>query len=101
MEYIIAIAQTAFISMLVFYLQRKQKNSDAKAEERAKAIKEETLLQLEMSMANNKLSYALAMAVKNGKHNGEVEEAVEAYEKAKKNFYKFMNKQAIEHLKEK
>ena len=50
---------------------------------------------------NNKLSYALAMAVKNGKHNGEVEEAVEAYEKAKTNFYKFMNKQAIEHLKEK
>ena len=101
MEYIITIAQTAFISMLVYYLQRKQKISDAKAEERAKAIKEETILQLEMSMANNKLSYAVAMAMKRGKANGEVEEAIEAYEKAKANFYKFMNEQAIEHLKEK
>ena len=101
MEYIITIIQTAFISMLVFYLQRKQKDSDIKAEERAKAIKEETILQLEMSMANNKLSYAVAMAMKRGKANGEVEEAIEAYEKAKANFYKFMNEQAIEHLKEK
>ena len=101
MQYIIAVVQTAFISMLVFYLQRKQKDSDIKAEERAKAIKEETILQLEMSMANNKLSYAVAMAMKRGKANGEVEEAIEAYEKAKANFYKFMNEQAIEHLKEK
>ena len=101
MDYVITIAQTVFISMLVYYLQRKQKDSDAKAEERAKAIKEETILQLEMSMANNKLSYAVAMAMKRGKANGEVEEAIEAYEKAKANFYKFMNEQAIEHLKEK
>lgn len=101
MDYVITIAQTVFISMLVYYLQRKQKDSDEKAEERAKAIKEETILQLEMSMANNKLSYAVAMAMKRGKANGEVEEAIEAYEKAKANFYKFMNEQAIEHLKEK
>lgn len=101
MDYIIPIAQTVFVSMLVFYFERKQKISDEKAEERAKAIKEETILQLEMSMANNKLSYAVAMAMKRGKANGEVEEAIEAYEKAKVNFYKFMNEQAIEHLKEK
>lgn len=101
MDYIIPIAQTVFVSMLVFYFERKQKISDEKAEERAKAIKEETILQLEMSMANNKLSYATAMAIKRGKANGEVEEAIEAFEQAKRNYYKFMNEQAIEHLKEK
>lgn len=101
MNYIIPIAQTIFISMLVFYLQRKQKKYDLNAEERAIAQKEETILQLEMLMANSKLSYAVAMAFKRGEANGEVEEAIVAYEKAKINFYKFMNKQAIGHLKEK
>lgn len=101
MEYVIAILQTVFISMLIFYLQRKQNKTDKKTDERANAQKKESLLQLEMSMAGCELSYAVAMAVKRGKPNGEIEEAITAYDKAKKNYYHFIDEQAMEHLIEK
>ena len=38
------------------------------------------------------------MAIKRGKPNGEVEEAIEAYEEAKTAYYRFLNEQAKEHL---
>lgn len=83
---------------ILFYMQRRQKKADEIAEDHAKARKQEALLSLELSMANNKLSYAVAMAVKRGKPNGEVEDAVATYEAAKKKYYDFLNGQAMEHL---
>ena len=96
---LITIGQTVFISMLVFYLQRKQNKSDNKNEEHEQARQQESLLMLELVMASAKLSYACAVAIKRGKANGEVEEGVEAYEEAKGKYYKFLNKQAKEYLK--
>lgn len=95
---LITIGQTIFISMLVFYLQRKQNKSDNKKEEHEQARKTESLLQMELIMASAKLSYACAMAMRRGKANGEVEEGVQAYEEAKRKYYKFLNKQAKEYL---
>ena len=98
MEYVIAIAQTVFISMLIFYLQRRQNKYDKKTQERVDAQKTESLRQLEMSMAGCKLSYAVAMAVKRGKPNGEIEEAINAYNDAKTKYYEFIDEQAMTHL---
>ena len=96
---LIAIGQTIFISMLIFYLQRKQNKSDKQKEKHEQARKTESLLQMELIMASAKLSYACAVALKRGKANGEVEEGVQAYEEAKGKYYKFLNKQAKEYLK--
>lgn len=86
--------------VLLFYWQRKQKEKDKTTEQRASARKKESLLALKLSMANSKLSYACAMAIKRGKPNGEIEEAVEEYEAARRDYYEFLNQQATEHLVE-
>lgn len=95
---IITIAQTIFISMLVFYLQRGQTKADKNKEHHEEMRKKESLLQMELIMASAKLSYACAVALKRGKANGEVEEGIRAYEEAKEKYYHFLNEQAKEHL---
>ena len=102
-------AQTVVISMVVYYLQRKQRAADEEAEQRrrqeleeanrrAEIRKIESLLSLKLNMANAKLGRATAVALKRGKANGEVEEALEAYEDAKQAYFDFLNQQANEHL---
>ena len=95
---IITIGQTIFISMLIFYLQRRQNKSDKQKEKHEQARKIESLLQMELIMASAKLSYACAMAMKRGKANGEVEEGAKAYEEAKNKYYHFLNEQAKDYL---
>ena len=74
---------------------------DAHIEDQATARKKESLLSLEVTMAAAKLSYACAAAIKRGEPNGEMEEAMESYEKAKSAYYHFINEQAADHLTQK
>lgn len=94
--YIIGAVQTIVISLMLFYWQRNQKKRDIKAEEMQKKRTEESLLQLEMSSANGELSFAVAVAIKRGHANGEVESAVDAYKQAKSKYYHFLNTLAME-----
>ena len=48
---------------------------------------------LDLQMATAKLSYAVAVALKRGEANGEVEKGVESYEKALEKFQEFERKQ--------
>jgi len=83
---------------ITFYVQRRQKRRDEDMERHTAARKREAHLSLEMQMATAKLAYAVAMAMKRGKPNGEVEEGIEAYDAAKKNYIEFLNEQAAEHI---
>ena len=62
-------------------------------EEREKARKRESLLNLNLTFATAKLAYAVAMAVKRGSPNGEVEEGVAVYEKALAEYREFEREQ--------
>ncbi len=95
---LISIAQTIIVSMLIFYLQRIQKKRDENLKRQNQARQKENLLSLELNMANAHLSHAVAIAVKNGKANGEIQQAITAYDKAKKEYFDFINEQANEHL---
>lgn len=95
---ILSTLQTVVISMLIFYLQRKQKLRDEEARQRAENRKKEGMLLLEMNMACANLAYAVAVAIKNKKTNGEVTEGIESYEKAKGKYFAFLNEQAKDHL---
>lgn len=95
---VISILSSLTVAVIVFYMQRRQKKADEATENHTKARKQEALLSLELSMANSKLSYAVVAAMKRGKPNGEVEDAVATYEAAKKKYYDFLNGQAMEHL---
>lgn len=84
--------------VFLYFFQRRQNKKDAQVEHRAEARRKEGLLSMELQMATAKLSYAVAMALKRGSPNGEVEDGVEAYEAARKKYLAFLNEQAAEHL---
>ena len=94
--YIISALQTVIIGLFLYYAQRKQNKRDKKTELAVQRRTDESLLQLELSSANGDLSYAVAMAIKRGQPNGEVEKAVEVYKEAKNKYYHFLNKLAME-----
>lgn len=93
-----AVVPSLVCGILLALFGRRQNSKDAAVEQRAAARKKESLLSLEMNMANAKLSYAIAMAIKRGSPNGEVEEAIEAYDAAKKKYFEFLDKLAFESL---
>lgn len=95
-----AVLPSVFCGIVLALFNRKQNRKDAAVESRAAARKKESLLSLEMNMASAKLSYAIAMAIKRGKPNGEVEEGIDAYEKAKKKYFDFLENIALENLNE-
>lgn len=89
---IFEIVQAAMPSLLVSVVMavygRKQKKRDAAAREREAARLEAENVQVSLLVASAKLSYALAMAVKRGAPNGEVEDGIAQYREAMKAFKK-------------
>ena len=63
-------------------------------DERVKAER----LSMEMQLATADLSYATAMAIKRGKANGEVEAGIASYEKAKRDYFDFINSKYVEDI---
>lgn len=98
--YVLGLVPSVVTAMLVFYMQRRQNRRDSEADARTAARKREYLLSLDMSVATAKMAYANAMAIKRGSTNGEMEDALAAYAKAKKAWVSFMNEQAQEHIME-
>ena len=90
-SYILGFLPTIITGVLVFIIQQKIKKQDSYLDKQDEIRKKESALQLKMIMAGNMLSYAVAMAVKRGEPNGEVEEAVKAYNEAKDDYYMFLN----------
>ena len=92
-SYLLGLLPAVITGCVLFYVQRAQKKRDTEIEARAAARKEESLLSLELQMATAKLAYSTAIAVKRGTVNGEVEEGIEAYEKALGDFREFERRQ--------
>ena len=96
--FLLGLLPTVITGAVAYYIQRAQKKRDEKLKKRADARKNESLLSLEVTMAAAKLSYACAVAIKRGSHNGEMEEAMNELEIAKDKYYKFIDEQAKEHI---
>jgi hypothetical protein len=112
---ITSVLPAALVGMIVWYWQRKitkrdqeradtllkadekrreeEKIREDRTDERARRRKTESLLMLEMLMACGKLSFAVAMAVKRGTPNGEIEDGIEAYDNALDQYEKFMREE--------
>lgn len=73
---------------------KRYEEAQKQHEERVKAEK----LSMEMQLATADLAYASAMALKRGKANGEVEKGVESYEKAKTDYFTFINDKYVEEM---
>ena len=79
--------------------ERREKK-DAEVDARAKQRAKEGRLQLQMIAANSELTIGVAMALKNGHANGEVEKGLEAVQAANKEYTKFLEEVALDHMNE-
>lgn len=80
---------------------QKQAKEDAKrADARAEQRKRESLLAMEMNYANTKLTIGVAMALKRGHANGEIEEGLEMVNKASNNYNAYLREIANDALQE-
>jgi predicted house-cleaning noncanonical NTP pyrophosphatase (MazG superfamily) len=74
--------------------KKKQEEVDKRAENR----KQESLLSMRLLNSIGKLSNANSIALKDGKINGVMDDALVSYEKSSEEVKKFLEEQAMEHL---
>ncbi len=79
--------------LVLAYWNRKQNRQDNQRKAQEEAAVESDMLRIDLEVATAQLSYAVAMAVRRGHANGEMEIAIERYEKAMEKFRKFERKQ--------
>lgn len=89
----VAVLPSLTVGVILALFNRKQKHRDDRdAQREAERVKGE-MLRLDLLVATAQLGYATTMAMKRGSTNGEVEPAVEQYEKAMNKFRKFEREQ--------
>jgi len=76
----------------------KERERDNESKERAETRKQENLLTMRMIKAVGKLSYANSIAIKEGKVNGVMEEALVYYKDASNEMTKFLQETATEYF---
>lgn len=88
-----AVAPSFFVGLVLFYWERRQKKKDQQNNLHEKNVFEGEMFRIDLEVATAQLSYAVAMAVKRGHANGEMETAIAKYEEAMEKFRKFERKQ--------
>jgi len=78
--------------------EKQRKEADVRAETLNAQRAKEARLQLSMIAANSKLTVGVAMALKNGHANGEVEEGLQAVNTANAKYTEFLEEVAIDHM---
>lgn len=92
---IISICASIISGMVLFFLQRFFKNKAKKDEERDAIKARENLLILKSIDAIGKLTYADAIAIRDGKTNGEMKNAIETYKEADKELIEFLLEKSV------
>lgn len=88
-----AVGPSLMVSIIMAWHNRQQKVRDDNAAAREKERLKSEQLRIDLLVASAQLSYATTMAMKRGHTNGEVEPAVEQYEKAMGKFRQFEREQ--------
>lgn len=95
---LIAAVIAGVISIKQIKLNKKIQEENEKMERRAEQRKQESLLAMELSHANTQLTIGVAMALKNGYANGEIEYGLELVNKSSEKYSAFIRQMANEHL---
>ena len=90
---IMSICASIISGMVLFFLQRFFKKKQKVDEERDRAKAKENMLILKSIDAVGKLTYADAVAIRDGKTNGEMKEAMKAYAEVKDELYEESHEQ--------
>ena len=86
------------ISFKIAKLNKKINEEKEESDKRANQRKKEALLQMHMTQANSQLTIGIAMAMKHGKCNGEVEDGLKAVSDANKEYEEFLKQIALDDL---
>jgi len=78
--------------------ERKDAERDKESKERAEARKQESLITMRMIKAIGKLSYANSVAIKEGKVNGVMEEALMYYRETSNELTEFLQEKATDYF---
>ena len=78
--------------------EQKDAERDRESKERAEARKQESLITMRMIKAVGKLSYANSIAIKEGKINGVMEEALMYYRDASSEMTEFLQEKATDYF---
>lgn len=90
---IISIGASVISGMALFFLQRYFKRKEKREAERDKVRRRENVLLMKSLDAVGKLTYANAIAIRDGKTNGEMHEAMESYNESKEEMYDYILEQ--------
>ncbi len=86
---------TGWYSVKQSRVQKQIEVRQEEADQRAKLRKKESLLSMKMASANTKLTIGVAMALKHGHANGEIEEGMKAVNEAEEEYSNFLKEIAI------
>ena len=87
---IISACASIISGMVLFFLQRYFKKKRKEDEERDKAKARENILILKSINAVGKLTYADAIAIRDGKTNDEMKDAMKTYAEVKEELYEYL-----------
>ena len=90
---IISIFGSVVSGAALFFLSRYFKRRDKKDEIRDKAKARENVLIIKSVNAVGKLTYANALAIRDGKQNGEMHDAMETYAEVNDELYQYLLEQ--------
>lgn len=89
---------TGFFSVKISKISQKNNENQKLAAERSEQRKKESMLAMKLSSANTKLTVGVAMALKHGRANGEIEEGLKAVEEAQAEYDDFLKSVALQQI---
>ena len=87
---IISIVCSVISGMTLFFLQRFFKKKEEQDKQKEEARRKENVLILKSIDAIGKLTYANAIAIRDGRTNGELKEALKDYHDIREELYNFI-----------
>ena len=90
---IISILGSIISGMVLFFLKSYFTKQEAKEKEREKKKAKENVLILKSIDAIGKLTYANAIAIRDGRTNGELKEALSEYHEVREDLYEYLLEQ--------
>lgn len=84
-----AVVPSIIVSVVMAIWNKKQKDAENKKKEEEKIVEKGRNLQISLLVATSSLAYAVGMAVKRGHANGELDFAIEEYNKAISDFREY------------
>ena len=92
-DIILAIAPSLLTGIVLAFFNKKLNRADDRRTRAEVLRRKEAKLNLDLTFASAQLAYAIAMAMKRGCPNGEVEQGVETYEAALTAYREFEREQ--------